>query len=79
MKTQKAIIAILGITLITFPVLNGQKIMKLSNELKSSSQPAEVKRKGMSTVGKYEFGPYRIVSGKGGWGIGTSKKKMFSF
>jgi len=78
---KKLLITTIGIIMIaTSPAaLKGQKIMKLNNDLKSSSQPVEAKRKGMSTVGKYEFGSYRIVSGKGGWGIGTSKKKMFSF
>jgi len=53
--------------------------MKLDGELKSSSKPLEAKRKGMSSVGKYEFGPYRIVSGKSGWTKTTSNQKLFSF
>jgi len=46
--------------------VSGQKFMKLDTGLKENSTPMAAKRKGISTVGKYEFGPYRIVSGKGG-------------
>jgi len=56
-----------------------QKIMKLDNELKANSKPMEAKRKGISSVGKYQFGPYRIVSGKAGWTTTTSRKRLFSF
>jgi hypothetical protein len=79
MKTLKVIAAILTMLMISFPFANGQKIMKLNNDLKANSQPVEAKRKGMSSVGKYEFGSYRIVAGKAGWGSTTSNKKMFSF
>jgi hypothetical protein len=59
------------IMLIYSSTVYGQKIMMLDNELKTNSKPLEAKRKGISTVGKYEFGPYKIVSGKAGWTIGT--------
>jgi len=55
---------------------DGQKMMKLDDELKTYSQPMEAKRKGISTVGKYEFGPYKIVSGKAGWTITKSKERF---
>ena len=42
----------------------GQKIMKLDDELKANSTPMEARIKGISLIGKYHFGPYRIVSGK---------------
>ena len=42
--------------------------MKLDDDLKANSEQMEAKLKGMSRVGKYEFGPYKIVSGKAGWG-----------
>ena len=45
--------------------------MKLDDDLKINSKPLEAKRKGISTVGKYEFGSYKIVSGKAGWIVGT--------
>jgi hypothetical protein len=56
----------------------GQKIMKLDNELKANSTTMEAKLKGISILPKYEFGPYRIVSGKAEWGIGTSTTDRFS-
>ncbi len=55
-----------------------QKIMKLENELTSNSSPLEAKRKGFSSIGKYQFGPYRIVSGKTGWTTTKSGTKLFS-
>lgn len=79
MKKLLKIIITIFIIMVCFSPGYGQKIMKLNNDLKSNSQPLEAKRKGMSSVGKYEFGPYRIVSGKGGWSTTTSNKKMFSF
>lgn len=56
----------------------GQKIMKLDDDLKTNSRPIEAKLRGISTVGKYEFSPYRIVSGKAGWGTSTSSKDKFN-
>lgn len=47
-------------------------------ELKASSQQFRAKRKGLSNVGKYEFGSYRIISGKGGWEKTTRKSPLFS-
>jgi hypothetical protein len=58
---------------------SGQKIMKLDNELKANSKPMEANRKGVSSIGKYQFGPYKIVSGKAGWTTTESKSKFFSF
>lgn len=72
---------IIGLLLIPLgsSITYGQKVMKLDSELKANSKPMEAKRKGMSSVGKYEFGPYKIVSGKAGWTTTTSNKKFFSF
>ena len=64
--------------LIYYSSLNGQKIMKLEDDLKANSKPIEAKLKGVSTVGKYEFSPYRIVSGKAGWGTSKSSKDQFN-
>jgi hypothetical protein len=76
-KLSIIIIIILGMG--HFSNTCGQKIMKLDNELKSNSKPIEATRKGISGVGKYEFGPYRIISGKAGWTTTKSNKKLFSF
>lgn len=64
-KLLTSIISLLLIMIYTSSVY-GQKIMRLDNELKANSKPMEDKRKGISSVGKYQFGPYRIVSGKAG-------------
>ena len=53
--------------LISGSTLYAQKMMKLDEDLKASSVPVEAKRKGVGTVGKYEFGNYKIISGKAGW------------
>lgn len=76
-KLSTIIIIILG--MVYFSNAYGQKIMKLDNELKANSKPMEATRKGISSVGKYEFGPYRIVSGKAGWTTIKSNKKFLSF
>jgi hypothetical protein len=58
---------------------SAQKIMKLDNQLKANSEPMEAKRKGVSTLCKYQFGPYKIVSGKAGWTKSKSSKRFLSF
>jgi len=58
---------------------SAQKIMKLDNSLKAKSEPMEAKRKGVSTIGKYQYGPYKIVSGKAGWTKSKSSKRFLSF
>jgi Icc-related predicted phosphoesterase len=35
-------------------------------------------RKGVSSVGKYEFGPYKVISGKGGIEKTTRKSPLFT-
>ncbi len=47
--------------------LSAQKLMKIDPELLRNSFPLEAKRKGIGAVGKYQFGEYRIISGKHGW------------
>ena len=46
---------------------SAQKVIKLDEGLKSHSSPMTVKRKGAKAIGKYQFGPYRIVAGHAGW------------
>jgi hypothetical protein len=58
--------------------LQGQTFILLDERLKSSSQPMPAKRKGISAVGKYEFGPYKIISGKEGWTKTREKSEFFS-
>ena len=79
MKNLQTMFISMLMMLIYSSTIYGQKLMKLDDELKANSKPIEAKRKGMSSIGKYEFGPYKIVSGKGGWGTTTSKKNFFSF
>lgn len=76
-KLSTIIIIILGMVYLSNAY--GQKIMKLDIELKANSKPMEATRKGISSVGKYEFGPYKIISGKAGWTTAKSNKKIFSF
>lgn len=57
---------------------SGQKLIKIDEALKMNSQAMKAKRKGVSSVGKYEFGSYKVISGKGGWEKSSSKSPMFS-
>lgn len=70
------IISIL-MTLICSSTGYGQKIMKLEDELKANSTPMEARIKGISLIGKYQFGPYRIVSGKDETATTTSGKENY--
>ena len=57
---------------------SGQKLIRIDEDLKSNSELLRAKRKGVSSVGKYEFGPYKVISGKGGWEKTTRKSPLFS-
>ena len=43
-----------------------------------NSQQMRAKRKGLTSVGKYEFGTYKVISGKGGWEKTSRKSLLFS-
>ncbi len=60
------------------PFASAQKFIKIDERLKLNSEVMRAKRKGISSVGKYEFGPYRVVSGKAGWTKTTQKSPLFS-
>ena len=57
---------------------SAQKLIRIDQNLKLNSEQMRAKRKGISSVGKYEFGPYKVISGKGGWTSTTKKKPLFS-
>lgn len=57
--------------------VSAQKIMKIDEQLKKNSQPMVVKRKGFTAVGKYEFGPYKVISGKTGGTTSITKSPLF--
>jgi hypothetical protein len=77
-KIFKSVIS-LSLVIACSLTVSAQKIMKLDKALKANSQPIEAKRKGVSALGKYQFGPYKIVSGKTGWTTSKSSKRFFSF
>lgn len=58
--------------------LPAQTYMYLDEAFKSTTKPMPVKRKGIGTVGKYEFGTYRIISGKAGWTTTRGSANFFS-
>ncbi len=80
MNMKKLLIMVISnlIMLVNPLAIYGQKIMKLDDELKANSTPMEARMKGISTIGKYQFGPYRIVSGKTGTGTTTPGKKDYA-
>ena len=55
-----------------------QKLIRIDQDLKLNSEQMRAKRKGISSVGKYEFGPYKVISGKGGWEKTTTRSPLFS-
>lgn len=61
-----------------FSTVSAQKIMKLDGNLQASTEPMQAKRKGVGMVGKYQFGPYQIVSGKEGMTTTVSKSRFLS-
>ena len=56
---------------------SAQKLIRIDESLKLNSQQMKAKRKGLSSVGKYEFGSYKVISGKGGWEKTTQKSSLF--
>lgn len=78
MKNLLTLIAVVILIIIHGESVSGQKIMKIENELKDNSVPVEAKRKGISSIGKYQFGPYKIISGKIGWTTTKSSTRLFS-
>lgn len=67
-----------GLQLAFSQASTAQKLIRIDEDLKLNSQQLQAKRKGISSVGKYEFGPYRVISGKGGWEKSSSKSPLFS-
>lgn len=58
--------------------LTCQNHIYLDDDLKVASEPMPSKRKGLSSIGKYEFGTYKIISGKTGWTSTKGKTGFFS-
>lgn len=79
MKTTIPIVLLFfGLQLVFTGSSSAQKLILIDEDLKLNSQQFRAKRKGISSVGKYEFGPYKVISGKGGWEKTTSKSPLFS-
>lgn len=78
MKTLLFSLGFSGIFLLMELPSSGQTHIYLDDQFISSSQAMPAKRKGLSAVGKYEFGPYKIISGKEGWTTTKQKSEFFS-
>ncbi len=74
----RIVLLILGLQLAFVHSSSAQKLIRIDENLKQSSQQMRAKRKGISSVGKYEFGSYKVISGKGGWEKTTQKSPLFS-
>ncbi len=74
----RIVLLILGLQLAFAHSSSAQKFVRIDDSLKKNSQKMQAKRKGISSVGKYEFGPYKVISGKGGWEKTTQKSPLFS-
>ena len=60
---------------------SAQKIMKLNDSLKASSEAISIKTKGNAGMGamfKYEFGSYKIISARAGMEKNKTYSKLFS-
>lgn len=55
-----------------------QRFIRTDTELKANSDLWQVSRKGISAIGKYQFGPYKVVSGRAGWAKENFKRGIFS-
>ena len=79
MKTRNHIVLLIICLQLAFAQsVSGQKLIKIDESLKTNSHEIRAKRKGVSSVGKYEFGTYKVISGKGGWEKTSSKSPLFS-
>lgn len=78
MKKTNQIIWATGLLFLINLSLFGQTYLLLDETFKAASTPMVAKRKGFSTVGRFEFGPYKIVSGKEGWTTTKGKTGFFS-
>lgn len=58
--------------------VSSQKIMKIDTDLKANNIKMKAKRTSMTSLGKYYFGPYKVISGKSGWGHSTYKSGMYN-
>lgn len=73
----KTALLIIGLQLAFAPSSSAQKKIYIDELLKLNSEPMKAKRKGSESVGKYEFGSYKVVSGKLGWTEYSSKYPFF--
>jgi len=74
----RIVILIFGLHLVFTSSSSAQRLIRVDEDLKVNSRQMQAKRKGISSVGKYEFGPYRVISGKGGWEKTSQKSPLFS-
>jgi len=78
MKTCiRFVLLIFGLQLAFVQSSSAQKFIRIDESLKLNSQQVRAKRKGISSVGRYEFGSYKVISGKGGWETTTKKSSLF--
>lgn len=75
-KRIPIVLLIFGLQLAFAHSAPAQKLIRIDSDLKSNSQQMKAKRKGLSSVGKYEFGPYKVISGKGGVEKTTQKSVL---
>jgi hypothetical protein len=78
MKKVKFFICLTGGLWLISLSLAGQTHIFLDDHFMASSVEMASKRKGIGAIGKYEFGPYRIISGKGGLTSTKSKTGLIS-
>lgn len=78
MKEKSIFLGVLSVILnFLSPEASSQKLMKLNDTLKKTTDPLSVKMRGGSIM-KFDFGVYKTISAKAGWTTTKSKTKLFS-
>lgn len=59
------------------PVQGQRMQIDIDDALRANSERLKIKRKGIRSFGRYEFGNYKVISGKKGWGKSQVKSPLF--
>lgn len=65
------------VIIIILPLQAQRTLIKIDPDLRANSERMKIKRKGIRSFGRYEFGPYKVISGKKGWGKAQTKSPLF--
>ncbi|HET9825534.1 MAG TPA: hypothetical protein VFP87_09370 [Chitinophagaceae bacterium] len=75
---RHSLVACIALFIFNYLALPQNHSMKISDSLRAHSEFWEAKRRSVGAAGKYEFGPYKIISGHKGFTTTKTKSKLFS-